>query len=612
MPEEVVLGIDLGTSNISAYYKYENKQQQVIFPGGTQTMPSVVLYRKDKVSVGSGAFSSRFVAIKKYISNWKRIIGKSFNDSAVQDYIKTCPVEIIEKEGSPVYVLSFTNEKIYVTPTDVACAILKEIKVITEHFLNGKTINKVCISTPATFTTHQRNCIYEAACQADFKAILLTTEPVAAAISYAYTNNKINSNIVVYDFGGGTFDCCFLVCESNKYRVIGKDGNNHLGGVNIDQEIFKYVLNELRKYNNNEFTPIIDKFTLKQKNQLLTMCCDAKISLSYHDSYDIDLSDIRNDIEFCFTLTRQMMNQIIQPIINQTIQCIKRMLNDIHKMPTEIDKIILVGGSSQIPLVKETLTKEFSCEILCNLDPTSIVSKGALLMGCLWNDMELQESDSSQILKQEVSSNPRNSHSIPKRGIEPKKDKNNTIYSFDYQVEEYMNSSIGICIGENTCRPIIKKGSRYCEMYNIGISIIHDNVMDITIQFCQGNHEEFDKNEYLGALTYQLSEPRKNEDPQFVLHTFVNSSGLLKCELEDLTLKKTNMLSLSSCTGSSSIQYAVNGNIEETFYLFFYIDYFVCYVTRPKSFTVQSDYLGKNAVTCLRMHFVSLLQSRWV
>lgn len=344
-----IIGIDFGTTNSVASFVNSRGNIEIIKDhNGDYLMPSVVAKYDDKLIVGKEAKENEIAFINgDGVSEVKRKIGKN---------------EKILFDGK------------YVEPKDIAAIIIGKLKGNAEAFLK-ETVTDAVITVPAEFSDMQRKEIIEAATMAGLNVKKIINEPTAALLNY--TQNNISSKkILCYDFGGGTFDVSIADVNVNRdVSVIAAGGDRELGGKDIDKVFFKYLLNDLQKTKNIK----LDAFG---KRALLLAVEKAKIDLSSKTQVTISIEKLSTTSGTigCFkTIYKNEFERLIYPIIQNTINLVNDTLDDTNINPRSIDEVVLVGGSSKIPLVSEKLREIFGNKVKCSDDMDMCVSMGAAI-----------------------------------------------------------------------------------------------------------------------------------------------------------------------------------------------------------------------------------------
>lgn len=398
-PDEIILGIDLGTTNSCAYYIDSSHEEPlpVTYDSGPQNiLPSCVQYTEDAVIVGEPAKRligrrGRFV-----VKNSKRMIGMRMDDKEVSAFKNNCGCVISEVEEKPVFVVS--NEGKRKTPCDVGSDILKKIKERAE-LITEKHIKEIMITFPAHFDNNQRTATLLAAMKAGFdrRCIHMMNEPTAAAYCYGLDRDNTQQNILVYDLGGGTFDVSILRIDHGSYSVLAYAGNNTLGGSDFDQAIaadFEKCYKET--FNESCFDDdITDEMKERLRRRIIQEAENVKILLKNLDSVGVNIcfervqyDDDDDDNDFQYTLEK--MNRVLDPFITKTIETVTRALCIANLKREDISQIVLIGGSSRLKIVRQKLLEFFGRDIIsAEMHPDESVAKGACL--ALANEFKASE-----------------------------------------------------------------------------------------------------------------------------------------------------------------------------------------------------------------------------
>ncbi len=388
-----VLGIDLGTSTTIASV-FTKGRSKIIKVEGKEYLPSVVSFLdNDTKLVGMQAKGRMMIDPKNTVASIKRHMGE---DSYKVDI----------------------NGKEY-TPEEISAEILKKVVEATreqDSFDPLGNITNAVICIPANFTDNAKQATLNAAKMANLNVLYLLEEPVAAAIMYGFNSNK-SQNILVYDLGGGTFDVCILEANTNasgnaNYDILAKEGISQLGGDDFDERIMKIINTRFREENNIDLLDTtkdqgISKKKMKQALQKLKEAAEkAKLELSENDSTEVLIPNIIQNEEgellsIDVEITKEEFNNAIDSLIDKTRETVDKALQSAKLTVEDIDKIILVGGSTLVPRIKEKVKDIFGIEPYSNFNPTTIVSEGAAIFGatlqvpsdCVENNEEKPEGD---------------------------------------------------------------------------------------------------------------------------------------------------------------------------------------------------------------------------
>ena len=397
-PGEIVIGIDLGTSNTSCCVFDGQRYEMVSFDGST-VLPSYVSYMKNGSVLCGRAAKNRFGRANSFtVCNSKRIIGRSYSDNEVQLLENNCGVNIVNEAGVPKFIVS--REGKTVSPTEVATEIIKTVLDQVRKTHPGKTIAKAVITTPAYFNANQKTATIQAGVNAGLPRNCIDTvnEPTAAAVCYSVDNAVTDQNILVYDLGGGTFDLSILHVHDNTYSVVACDGDNAFGGVDIDKCVMEILQSKYEAMIDRPLlTPDLpEEVQMRYYRQLQSIAEECKIALSSTTDTSADLSmldHLKSDeggSEDMVVLTRQEMNEAIRPLIDRTLIMTRHLLSDANMRAANIDSVVMVGGSSHLSIVDSVLKREFGeSKVTVGIDPSECVAKG----GCMYvvNKVSSQE-----------------------------------------------------------------------------------------------------------------------------------------------------------------------------------------------------------------------------
>jgi molecular chaperone HscA len=357
--KEIILGIDLGTTNSLVSYVKDGRPVLVKDRTGQSTLVPSVLHFSESgdLIVGDAAKDKLMTHPESTIYSVKRLLGKAYQD--LSDYSNRLSYKIIDVEDQLVKVQ--VGDKFY-SPIELSAEILKHLKQRVESELKV-TANKAVITVPAYFNDAQRQATRDAGKLAGLEVLRIINEPTAAALAYGDQSEDTDETIAVYDLGGGTFDISILQLSDGVYDVLSTNGDTFLGGDDVDELIIKHWLEE----RGLTVSAMDEDKTLAQSVRLKAE--QAKKHLSTNNSF------ASGD----FTLDREIFDNLISPLIETTLAKTKAALRDAELDSTDIDKIILVGGSTRIPLVKEKLSQLFNVEIYNDIDPDEVVAMGAAL-----------------------------------------------------------------------------------------------------------------------------------------------------------------------------------------------------------------------------------------
>jgi molecular chaperone DnaK len=366
-----IIGIDLGTTN-SVVAIMEGKEPKVIVnEEGDRITPSVVAWDEHgEVLVGQIAKRQAITNPENTIFSAKRFMGRRFDEIKPDDF-KRVPFKIVRRDNGDV---SFAVRSKEVTPPEVSAHVLRKLKRAAENYL-GEEVTAAVITVPAYFNDSQRQATKDAGKIAGLDVKRIVNEPTAAALAYGL-DKKNEEVIAVYDFGGGTFDISILEVSDNVVQVISTNGDTTLGGDDIDNRIIDYLVAEFKKDQG------IDVRNDKMVVQRLKDAAEkAKIELSSKLETTINLpfltADASGPKHLNLKLSRAKLESMIEDLVQRTLEPSKKALSDAGKRPGEIDEVVLVGGSTRIPMVQEAVKKFFGKEPHKGVNPDEVVAIGA-------------------------------------------------------------------------------------------------------------------------------------------------------------------------------------------------------------------------------------------
>ena len=353
------IGIDLGTTN-SLVALIQNGSPTILKDQNNKELfPSVVNYNKDSILIGDSLNDSTSITFRSI----KRMIGKNINDLNNEKFYFPCDYI---SEGN---IIKFKVFDRLISPIEISSEILKHLKKLTEEKLQGEIAGCV-ITVPAYFDDAQRQATKDAAALSGLNVLRLLNEPTSAAIAYGLESKKI-SKVMVYDLGGGTFDVSILDLNDGIFKVLATGGDSSLGGDDFDSLLVNYIIEKLN------ITLDADK-----KHDLYLYAKNIKIMLSEKDKVEVNLKSIGLK-ENKLSISRDEFNLLIDDLIQRTLKISNKVLSDSNLEINNIDEIILVGGSTRIPYIKNTVKNFFNKQPLSNINPDNVVAIGASIQASI-------------------------------------------------------------------------------------------------------------------------------------------------------------------------------------------------------------------------------------
>ena len=364
--EEIIVGIDLGTTNsLVSVIHPDTKEPVALKEHNTASLvPSVIYFDEfGNITVGEAAREKLITAPQNTIFSAKRLIGKSYND--IKDNASFFSYKIIDDNKDGLVKVQVGNK--FYSPVELSSFILKELKQRAEHILKTP-VNKAVITVPAYFNDAQRQATRDAGKLAGLDVLRIINEPTAASLAYGLGLDKsVEKTIAVYDLGGGTFDVSILKISNGIFEVLATNGDTYLGGDDMDNLIVKYWLQQ------SAITE--DELRLNQPlAQAIRLKAEAaKIYLSSNDVFEEELNGDK------LIITRSIFNDLIEPLVAKTIGSCKAALKDASLLASDVEVVVMVGGATRVPFVKEQVSQFFGRQVNDTVNPDEVVALGAAI-----------------------------------------------------------------------------------------------------------------------------------------------------------------------------------------------------------------------------------------
>ena len=470
------IGIDLGTTN-SCVSVYEGGEAKVIVNAdGDRTTPSVVAFKKGDILVGKTA-KHQSVTNPDTISSIKRLMGTNKKVKA--------------------------NGKEY-TPEEVSAMILGDLKKTAEAYL-GEKVTSAVITVPAYFNDAQRQATKNAGKIAGLKVERIINEPTAAALAYGLDKQEESQTILVYDLGGGTFDVSILELGDGVFEVKSTSGNNKLGGDDFDQRIIDYIVKDIKDEHDVDLSD--NKMAIQRIKEEAEK---AKKTLSNVTSTEISLPFITADLNYETTLTRAKFESLISDLVDSTLDPVRKALKDAKLSSKDIDKVILVGGSTRIPMVQELVKKELGKEPSKEVNPDEVVAMGAAIQG--------------GVLTGDVN---------------------------DIVLLDVTPLSLGIETLGGICTVLIPRNTTIPTSKSQVFSTAADNQPAVDIHILQGERQMAADNKTLGNFQLTNIPPAPRGVPQIEVTFDIDANGIVNVKAKDLGTNKEQSITITSSTSLS-------------------------------------------------------------
>ncbi|KAG7864700.1 hypothetical protein KL918_005339 [Ogataea parapolymorpha] len=374
-----VIGIDLGTTNSAVAVLEGNKPKILENQNGDRTTPSIVAFTKEgDVLVGTAAKRQSIINHENTFYATKRLIGRKYNDDEVQNDIHRLPYKIVEHANGDAWLQTTIAQGLSYSPAQIGGFILREMKRVAELQLAEEVKNAV-ITVPAYFNDSQRQATKTAGELVGLNVVRVINEPTAASLAYGIgSKDKKKGIVAVYDLGGGTFDISILDIEAGVFEVRSTNGDTHLGGEDLDNILVEFILKRFQTKTGIDLRQ--DKIAVQRIRQAAEK---AKIELSHVKSTTIDLPFITKTESISIPLTEEELDNMSSDLIERTILPVRKALKDADLKVQDIDEVILVGGMTRMPKIRNTVENFFGIKPTTEVNPDEAVALGAAIQGAV-------------------------------------------------------------------------------------------------------------------------------------------------------------------------------------------------------------------------------------
>jgi L1 cell adhesion molecule like protein len=374
------IGIDLGTT-FSCVGVYQHGKAEIIAnEQGNRTTPSIVAFTDEERLVGDAARNQSSMNPTNTIYDAKRLIGRQFTDDTVKSDCQLWPFTVeADSKNKPMISVDYKGDKKQYSAEEISAMVLSKMKSIAETFL-GVGITDAVVTVPAYFGDTQRQATKDACTIAGINPLRIINEPTAAALAYGLdSTKKSEQNVLVFDLGGGTFDVTVLSIDEGVFEVKSTGGDSHLGGEDFDNRIVKHFVQEFKRKFKKD--PSANK---KSMRRLQTAAEKLKRNLSSSNQAQLEIESFFEGTDFTSSLTRARFDELCSDVFNKTISTVESVLSDSKLSKSDIDEVILVGGSTRIPKIQSLLSNYFNGKELCkSVNPDEAVATGAALQAAL-------------------------------------------------------------------------------------------------------------------------------------------------------------------------------------------------------------------------------------